>query len=341
MEASKCPKCGEEPQFIEHIEKWYCYGCNTYVEDEAEHVCASEETKEQCASEIRHELQTLETEESKLECRNCGAELEDLKDGRLFCFVCETYQDEVHGPKEEAKSVENPIEEKPTPVNEAQQLLETATPPLVAPTPEMKLEPVIEVHTPEPIVDRVEESVVKPQSEPKPEPLVETPPAVKMCPTCSQPLKWIDKYQRSYCYSCRKYASKEVKVEPAAPGKKLCPGCSGELKFVEKYSEWYCYTCKRYPLTVQKKAEEPTPQALVCPKCKGTVKWIDKYSRYYCEKCKQYAPKGFGGVPADAGEKKQCPSCDETMKFVPEYNEWYCYKCKKYSLRPSKPVLLF
>ena len=352
MEASKCPKCGEEPQYIEHIEKWYCYGCNTYVEDEAEHVCTSEETKEECVAEIRQELQTLEAEEDKLECKNCGAELEDLKDGKLYCFVCETYQGESHGAEVEAKPEPGPepmVAEPPHTVNEAQHLLETANAPVkeetmpeaVSHESEATPEPVIEIHKSEPIIDRVDEPVVPPLNELKHESTLAPSPELRTCASCGQPLKWIEKYQRHYCYSCRKYAPREIKKDPVTPGKKDCPGCGGELKFVEKYSEWYCYKCKKYPLRAVKKAEEPKPQALVCPKCKGPVKWIDKYARYYCLSCKEYAPKGFGGVPAEAGDKKQCPACNETMKFVPEYNEWYCYKCKKYSLRPSKPVLLF
>ena len=34
MAASKCPKCGEKAHFVEHIEKWYCYDCNAYMEAE-------------------------------------------------------------------------------------------------------------------------------------------------------------------------------------------------------------------------------------------------------------------------------------------------------------------
>ncbi|OGS44272.1 MAG: hypothetical protein A3K76_07220 [Euryarchaeota archaeon RBG_13_57_23] len=351
MEASKCPKCGEEPQFIEHIEKWYCYGCNTYVEDDAEHVCASEETKDKCAAEIKKELQTLEEEESKLECKNCGAELEDLKEGRLYCFVCETYQDESHEVNAEAKPEPGPepkVAGPPPVVNEAQNLLETASPPVkeevpeaVAPGPQPTPVADFEAHRSEPIIDRVDEPVAKPVAETKRDAVPVALPELRTCPSCGQPIKWIEKYQRHYCYSCRKYAPSEIKKDSIAHTGNSCPGCGGELKFIEKYSEWYCYKCKKYPLRVVKRSEAPKPQSLVCPKCKGPVKWIDKYARYYCESCKEYAPKGFGGIPSDAGDKKQCPTCHEAMKFVPEYNEWYCYKCKKYSLRPSKPVLLF
>jgi ribosomal protein S27AE len=329
MEAAKCPKCGEEPAFIEHIEKWYCYGCNSYIdESEDKHECKTEHAHEDQAIAIADELKALEAEESKLECKNCGAELQDLKDGRLYCFMCETYQDEIVDEKKE--------EPKP---NEAQVLLDTVSVPAVEKAPE-PVQPVVEV--------KPEVAPVAPEQSNEPEP---KPAEIRMCPSCGQPLKFIEKYQRCYCYGCRKYAPKDEAPKPSPnPVKeekvsKKCPDCSGEMKFVEKYSEYYCYSCKKYPLRSQKKAEPARPvstsKALTCPKCGEPVKWVEKYSRHYCHKCKEYAPKGFGGVPVDASVKKDCPTCKEVMKFIPEYNEWYCFKCKKYSLRPSKPVLLF
>ena len=107
MEASKCPKCGEEPNFLEHMEKWYCYECNSYIADE---------------------------------------EIEP-----------------------EQEMVEEPVAEEAQP----------------------KEEPSIPEET-------------------KPEVPKETV-EVRMCANCGQPLKWIDKYQRDYCYSCKKYAPVVIK----------------------------------------------------------------------------------------------------------------------------------
>jgi len=341
MEASKCPKCGEEPHFLEHIEKWYCYGCNSYIDDGVEHVCEAEEKKEECAEAIKKELKALE-EEPKLECRNCGAQLEGIKDGKLFCLVCETYEDGTPvGPKEAPKDA-----------NDSQKLLDSV---LAEPAPKpASPEPVKEEPKAEP-PPAIEEPVVV-ATEPVPEAAREEIPEVRMCPTCEQATKWIEKYQRHYCYSCRKYVVKEAQAKPpeAAPAPKsakTCPGCGGELKFIDKYSEYYCFACKKYPLrearrAEAKKAPEPAAEppkkasALACPKCKGSLRWIEKYSRHYCDGCKEYAPKGYGGSAAGQGDKKVCPLCKGQMKFIAEYNEWYCYKCKKYSLRPGKPVLL-
>lgn len=333
MEASKCPKCGDEPHFVEHIAKWYCYGCNTYIEDETP--ASAENSKiapegephpapEDHAEAIAAELDALEHEDQKPMCSKCGAELEEVKEGKLFCYICETYADE---PVPEAKPVVAPS-------NEAQSLLDSAA--MASPKEEQV------VHIPgASVVPPLE--VLEERKAPAPE--------VKMCSICGQPLKWIDKYQRHYCYGCRKYAPKEgvpKKEEstsaPTGEGARRCPDCGGELKFVEKYGEHYCFACKKYPF--HKKAEPasqgaPTParpQVLMCPKCGDPLKYIEKYQRHYCFTCKEYAPKGFGGAPQEA---KICPICNGSMKFITEYNEWYCYTCKKYSLRPAKPVLLF
>ncbi len=238
MEASKCPKCGEEPNFLEHMEKWYCYECNSYVDDP-------------------------EAEEEAIEAEATSEP---------------TVQEAVEGESSPAKEAKAPTE-------------------------------------------------------------------VKMCPNCGQPLKWIEKYQRDYCYSCKKYApvrktatpKPEAKPDSVAAGKsesvKVCPECSGEMKYIEKYTEWYCHACRKYPLHKSKpKAAAEAPKAdPKCPKCDGAVRYIEKYQRHYCDACKEYAPKGA---------VKTCPACKSELKYIKQYNEWYCYKCKKYPLRPSKPLLL-
>jgi len=319
MEASKCPKCGEEPQYLEHVDKWYCYGCNSYIEEGAEeHVCNSEHPKEECASAIEKELKAL----NSAECKKCGASLQDLRDGRLYCFMCETYQDEIR---------DEPAKEPP-------QAAEASPPPADM--------PVAEQPAPAPMGSAAVVILQPPQSVPEfgPEPPSRSAIDVRSCPTCGQPLKFIEKYQRHYCYGCRKYAPKEgAPAHEEHPPKRKCPDCGSELKFIEKYNEHYCYACKKYPLRQSKKPivevkEPPKHQSLTCAKCGKPLKLIAKYNRLYCFSCKEYAPKGPGqGIPT---EKKVCPLCKASMKFIPEYNEWFCYKCKKYSLRPSKPILL-
>ena len=306
MEASKCPKCGDEPHFVEQIEKWYCYGCNSYVEDEGPHAAeehAKENPPEAKAEEIAQELKALESEDRPT-CAKCGASLEAGPDGIMSCSICES-------PAEVPATIPGPAPENET-GNEAQALIDSIT---VAP-------PVEPIHNQAPPAE----------PEAKKEHLLD----IKMCPTCGQPLKHIEKYQRYYCYGCRRYAPRESPGKPAEPAKtdshtaKKCPDCGKELKFIDKYSEHYCFTCKKYPLKERKKAQD-----LKCPKCGERLRYIEKYSRHYCVACKEYAPKGYG-----QGEKKICPCCNSSMRFVAEYNELYCYKCKKYSLRPSKPVLL-
>ena len=298
MAKSKCPKCGEKPSFVHHVDKWYCYECNTYVE-------SGDKPKDHAVAEaapVHAEAAAPAAEEPVRE------DFKDYSDDNEAEIAAET----VAKPAEPVKEPE-PAPAKPVP----------------APAP---------------------------AEAPQPAPAAKAEQGIRMCPSCGQPLKWIEKYQRHYCYGCKKYAAKEdkPKEEPkAAPAAemKTCPECHGALKYVEKYSEWYCYKCKKYPLR-KRKTEEPKPaeqkpveqkpaavpapapstakDVKACPKCGKPLKYIEKYQRDYCYECKAYAPK----------ETKTCPICNEAMKFVPQYNEWYCYKCRKYSLRPSKPMLL-
>jgi predicted RNA-binding Zn-ribbon protein involved in translation (DUF1610 family) len=332
MEASKCPKCGDEPHYVETVEKWYCYGCNSYIEDEEHHheeAGHTDSVPEEHAQEIAEELRSLEEEDAQI-CKKCGAELEHIKDGKLYCYICEAYPEEIkEGPEEEPKTEPKVDAKKDEPVNDAKALLDSIPEPAAI---SMTIAPVLDEKQ-EPVTMVIPEQMVQKQAE------------IKMCSTCGQPLKWIEKYQRNYCYGCRKYAAKEILANPEPlmkhddNGHKRCPDCSGELKFIEKYNEFYCFSCKKYPLREKKGTVRANkPDADSCPKCGGSLKYIEKYQRHYCNSCKEYAPKSNGQTPA---EKKVCPSCSSEMKYVAEYNEWYCYKCKKYSLRPAKPVLLF
>jgi len=370
MEASKCPKCGDEPLFIEHLSKWYCYGCNSYVDDE-KHECEEEHVREGSALHIEEGVRALDHEETACECKNCGAKLQDLKNGRHYCFMCETYQDEIvtETPAAEEPKAKAEAEEKKEPepvVNESQKLLDvSAKPEKFVGAPEeadaeaaasaaQPMETKIEVAMP--VTINVEEAAPKAQSHPEPEAAPPKVPEVKVrnCTSCGQPLKYIDKYSRYYCYACKKYSPREDPARSAMPAPapkatKECPDCGKPLKYVEKYTEWYCYECKKYPLREKAKAAASKPQpkpasvSLTCQTCGEPLKFVPQYSRHYCYKCKKYAPKGTVQKPVVAEvktEQKKCPVCHEQMKYVTEYNEWYCYKCRKYSLRPMKPILL-
>jgi len=84
---------------------------------------------------------------------------------------------------------------------------------------------------------------------------------IKMCPRCGKPLKWVEKYSRSYCYACKKYAPKHRRVKLPVPVDVLtqtdsCPVCRDTMEFVEKYSEHYCSKCQRYPLVLRRKENQ-------------------------------------------------------------------------------------
>ena len=84
---------------------------------------------------------------------------------------------------------------------------------------------------------------------------------IRMCPDCGKPLKWIEKYNRHYCYGCKKYLPrqrrmKDFHIEPGTDLDKTCPSCGQETSFNEKYSHYYCAKCKSYPF-VHLRTREP------------------------------------------------------------------------------------
>jgi uncharacterized protein YbaR (Trm112 family)/ribosomal protein S27AE len=230
MEASKCPKCGEEPNFLEHMEKWYCYECNSYVDQEeieAEEEMVEEEVEE--AEEMPAEPEEQKPEAPKapteiLMCANCGQPLKWIeKYQRHYCYSCKKYA-----------PVETPIESEPAP-------------PVVAPKKE---------------------------------------PSAKCCPECSTEMKFVQKYDEWYCYTCKKYPLHKAKAKPEAPKKEsgsCCPKCKGKLRYIEKYKRHYCDACKAY---APKSGAAPAKK--VCPTCKSELKYIQQYNEWYCFNCKKY-----------------------------------------------------
>ena len=152
MAKSKCPKCGEKPSFVHHIDKWYCYECNTYVEGADKHgdkAVHEEPVKVEAAAPVVEE----------------APKHEDSKD---------------HSDDNEAEIAAEPEASKPAePAPEAEQASAKPEPAPAAPAPAA--------------------------------PVAKAEPGIRMCPACGQPLKWSEKYQRHYCYGCKKNGAKEEK----------------------------------------------------------------------------------------------------------------------------------
>ncbi len=66
----------------------------------------------------------------------------------------------------------------------------------------------------------------------------------RMCPACSEPVRFIPQYKRWYCDSCEEYV---VMRKPGqGPPKKRCPQCSTEMEYVKESRDHYCWECEAY-----------------------------------------------------------------------------------------------
>ncbi len=62
------------------------------------------------------------------------------------------------------------------------------------------------------------------------------------CPTCGSDLRYIQEYDRHYCYDCDNYAP-----EGYGGGKGLtCPRCGGVLSFIREYNRYFCHRDDEY-----------------------------------------------------------------------------------------------
>ena len=90
---------------------------------------------------------------------------------------------------------------------------------------------------------------------------------IRMCSTCGRPLKWVEKYGRYYCYSCKKYTPIKRRVKPLTVDTLMedymkCPKCSRRLRYVHWYSELYCDRCRKYPFIEMGARRSPKPTIL-------------------------------------------------------------------------------
>jgi len=312
----KCPKCESDLHYVEKVGQHYCYSCENYLAPEETPIEKEEVIKEEKKEieritevpPIEEKKEPVEEEKNLKEtdktiCPSCGdtATLrEDTK--RYYCNSCEDYID-----AEEKKVEESKEDEKTATLEETPAIAE-----------EMTVESPQEVVTEK--VDEMPKAGAPPEEILKEAFLREES---RTCEDCGADLMYVQKYDRWYCKSCRKYA-------PTDDGSHICPTCGGDTKFIEKYERWYCWNCKEY-LPVEEKAQEiktkeETPN---CPDCGKPTTWIDQYKRFYCYPCKKYITK------EKKDEKKKpagpsCPDCGRTTTWIPTYERFYCYPCKKY-----------
>ncbi len=81
------------------------------------------------------------------------------------------------------------------------------------------------------------------------------------CPTCGNPLTFLEQYHRHYCHRCGQYAPEGY----GDRGAQHCPACGGILSYVGQYNRFYCYHCNAYApealATPAKEAAAPQTQS--------------------------------------------------------------------------------
>jgi len=68
------------------------------------------------------------------------------------------------------------------------------------------------------------------------------------CSECGSDAEYIQKYDRWYCRSCKKYlpTGKPAKAKAETEGAPLCSQCGKPTTWVATYERYYCYPCKKY-----------------------------------------------------------------------------------------------
>ncbi len=98
----------------------------------------------------------------------------------------------------------------------------------------------------------------KKDAAPMPKSTVKT--EIRMCPDCGRPLKWIPKYARHYCYSCKKYLPRQRRMTGLVDERNdgvdtTCPTCGSDTVFNGRYAHYYCSKCHKYPFVHLRRRE--------------------------------------------------------------------------------------
>lgn len=234
-----CPTCGADATYVEQYDRYYCYTCSAYIEP-----VDRDAAREEGAGAPE------DTEIGKV-CPKCAGEPKYVEQyQRYYCYTCNEYVE--------------PVEKTEAAFSETEK-------------------------APEGPAEETKEDI-----------------AAKVCPTCGGEPKYVEQYQRHYCYTCSEYvepvqkeqlaSEEETPAQDAADkgteeeAAKVCPNCAGEPKYVEQYQRYYCYTCSEYvePVEKEETAEEEKTKGRTCSDCGGTATYVEQYDRYYCYTCSKY-----------------------------------------------------
>ena len=361
--ANKCPKCDSEVHLVDKVGEHYCFSCETYYPQSAidEAKAKAKEEAEKKAQETASEAAKEEkgTKPKGIPCPSCGEMTTPVKDSDSFyCYSCEEYYTKGGKVVEEKKgeTAKDATEEAKPEIVVKEAFVEKEEEEKGEAAASTKAEDFkIELSADESIIlDLLEGN--KPVKEEK-----------NVCPNCGLALTYVQKYDRWYCYTCRKYASKEGAAEEEKEATR-CSDCGGEADYIVKYDRYYCRSCRKYLPPMRKEgekaaaaattaaatAQESTPP--LCAICGKPTTWIATYERYYCYPCKKYAPKSGGEKAAEAkpaaeaakpaaeaakptAEKSAapaktgpaCATCGKPTTWIAKYSRYYCYHCQKYA----------
>ena len=341
-EAAKCPKCESDLHLVDKLGQHYCFSCETYVtpaeaktdaggwDHDAPTPAATEPVKEEKPAK-----------EETVPCPSCGDQTAPVKDSdRFYCYACEQYVSGSGEAIEEQKKGEEAPSSEPKAERVEEELPEVPKAEAACKVEETKPE-----SAPAPAIAETVRPAVKKTapSEEEKEPEKASEEEKKACPYCCEcELTYVPKYDRWYCYKCRKYAPKE-QPKPAEKGAKKCPSCGNDSQYIEKFQRWYCWSCQKYlPKDTAVRAEPQSDQVPLCAQCGKPTVWIPMYERHYCYPCKKYAPKTEGNMetspvlPAAKVEEVKpaapaCPRCGKPTTWIVKYERYYCYPCGKYA----------
>lgn len=346
-EGAKCPKCDSDLHHVDKVGQHYCFSCETYYDPKD--VVFKDKAKEEAPKAAQQESKEEELGKPKgIPCPKCGDMAAPVRDSdRFYCYTCEEFYTkggklvkggEEEAPKSSATTIVDITEEKETVKEEPKASKESAEKETSAAASDDAEDAGLTAE--ETMILDILEGNNKGKKDDR-----------RVCPTCGLALTYVQKYDRWYCYTCRKYAPSEtrkVKEKGEEEEEIKCAYCGSDAEYIQKYDRWYCRSCRKYLPSERasaKEGEDADATPPLCSQCGKPTTWIAAYERHYCYPCKKYVQKGNGReeagpaqeaptpkkAPAAKGTGPACASCGQPTTYISKYDRHYCYPCQKYA----------
>ncbi|MGC9367259.1 MAG: zinc-ribbon domain-containing protein [bacterium] len=281
-----CPKCGNQPRYIQQYDRYWCEHCSEYLPEEfgkthPELASADDQTVQEIpvAAEVQQESEQAvdiqkETATEQPEAAESSPETEIELPSEP---VAETNnQPEVESPRETPELICPQCGNKVRYLEQYDRYWCDTCTEYMAP-------------------DFGTEEYLSAETESSPSQHTPDKGQTKLiCPNCGNEVRYLPQYERYWCDSCADYMSPDFGKTDSEPQPDLTP--------------------QTEDIIPQEAISEKTGQTFTCPQCQGQLRYVELYDKYWCDNCAKYIE-----IETPVSDESELPiTPDQETEPIPE-----------------------